>query len=247
MDLKGLDKLPRNAQKILPGYIDGIFSSYGEGIVSVFAYGSVTGSDYSPATSDVNIAVVVEDNSFGRIAPVLRTIKRGQKQKITAPLFLTTSYIKMSLDTFPIEFMGMKDTRQVLYGEDVLSDVEFDREDLRRECEYQLKGKLLTLRQAFLEQGLARKGMERLIKSSLSALIPAFRAVLRVQNGSSPSTVKVEVLRELSDEFGIDVSSFLEVLRDKQMDGHIAGKSAEEFLNDFLIQLERLSEIVDDM
>ncbi|MEA3489058.1 MAG: hypothetical protein U9R44_01790 [Candidatus Omnitrophota bacterium] len=247
MDIRNLEKLPDNARKVLSPFLDELFDIYREAIRSVFVYGSVTGRDYNPKTSDINMAVVLDDVSLGKLKPALKAVRSGLKKKITAPLFLTPSYIKMSLDTFPMEFMGMKDTRCVLYGEDILADIEVKSEDLRRECEYQLKGKLLMIRQAYLEQGLNHRGIERLIKASFGALIPVFQNMLRIKRAQTPPSQKEEVLCQLEEEFDVDISSFLQVLRDKKADGRVGGKDAETFLNDFLVQLERLSEIADKM
>ncbi|MGB2662018.1 MAG: hypothetical protein WBD04_06510 [Candidatus Omnitrophota bacterium] len=246
MEIKNLEKLPVGVKNVLEPYLNEIIQAYDKDIVSIFAYGSVTGPDYNPKTSDINLAIVLKEVSLEKLKPVLKTAKSGMKRKVTAPLFLSPSYIKMSLDTFPMEFMSMKDSRLVLAGDDVLADVEVDKADLRRECEYQLKGKLLTIRQAYLEQGLNRKGLEGLVKNSFRALLPVFQNVLRLRNESLP-TGKEEILCQMGEEYDLDVSSFLEILRDKKTDGRIGGKPLEEFLEDFLKQLERLTDIVDGM
>lgn len=247
MAMENIEKLPQDAQKVLRPYLDKMLEVYGDNIVAIFAYGSVTGPAYDPRTSDINIAIVLKNTSVRMLKPVLKTVKRGMRKRITVPLFLTPGYIKMSLDTFPMEFMNMKDTRLVLLGDDVLADITVNNEDLRRECEYQLKGKLLTMRQAFLEQARNRKELEKLIKMSLRALFPVFQSMFRIKGEKPPSLDKAEVLRELGKEFNIDTSSFLEVLSDKKTEGRIAGKSAEVFIDAFLTQLERLSQIIDNM
>lgn len=247
MDLKNLEKLPVKTQKPLGLFLTELIGIYGENIISIFVYGSVTGADYNPKTSDINVAVVLRDVSIIKLKPILKIIKRALRQRITAPLFLTPSYIKMSLDTFPMEFMTMKDSRLVLFGEDILADVEVKEEDLRRECEYQLKGKLVTIRQAYLEQASNRKGLENLIKASFRALIPVFQNILRMRSAHTPPVSKEELFSQLQEDFDIDAAPFLELLRDKKSDGRIGDKVAEAFLDDFLVQLERLSDTVDRM
>ena len=247
MEIKNIEKLPADVQKTLLPLAEELIKLYGDDIISIFVYGSATGSDYNRKTSDINVAVVLEKITLAKLKPVLKTVRAGMRKKVTAPLFLTPSYIKMSLDTFPMEFLAMKDSGCVLFGKDVLADIEVNTEDLRRECEYQLKGKLLTIRQAYLEQATSRRGLEALIKASFRALVPVFRNVLRIKRGQRPPEGKEGLLRELGEEFGIDVSSFLEVLRDKKADGRIGARDAETFLNGFLLQLERLAEIVDGM
>ncbi|MGD2279350.1 MAG: hypothetical protein PVH45_04580 [Candidatus Omnitrophota bacterium] len=247
MEIQNLDKLPENARSVLAPYLKELVDTYGGDIVSIFAYGSVTGRDYNPKTSDINVAVVLNEVSLEKFKPMLKTVQKGIKRKITAPLFLSPSYIKMSLDTFPMEFMSMKGSSLVLYGDDVLSGITVDKADLRRECEYQLKGKLLTIRQAYLEQGLNHKALERLLKASFRALMPVLENVLRLKREDSIANNKEGILHQLGEDFGVNVSSFIEILRDKEADAKIGGRSIEAFLSDFLAQLEKLIEIVDNM
>jgi len=247
MGLKNIDKLPENVQRVIAPYLEKLLELLKDGVVSVFAYGSVTGPEYDRKRSDINIAVVLKDASAENLKPVLRTVRGGLKKNITVPLFLTPSYIGMSMDTFPIEFMEMKDTRCVLFGEDILEDINTGKEDIRRECEYQIKGKLLALRQVYLEQALKPHALEKLIKRSLRSLFPVFRNILRIKNGKTPSPERAEVLCELSEEFGIDIAPFLDVLNDDRSDGRIGKRSAEKFIDMFITQLERLSAAVDCM
>lgn len=237
MELNNIEKIPLEYRGILEKFVSNFVNLYGEEIVSIFLYGSAATPDYNPKTSDINIAIVLKNISFKKLKASLKIIKTGRKHKITVPLFLTREYIKMSLDTFPMEFMNMKDSRCVVYGEDVLSDISADKEDMRRECEYQLKGKLITIRQAYLEQALNRKGLQSLMKTSLRALIPVFQSVLRLKQGYVSAVRKEDILRRLEAEFEVDGSVFLEVLQGK--------KITEAIVENFLLQLTRLSENVD--
>ena len=247
MEIKNLDKLPESVQRIIKPYVEELVKTYGENVISIFAYGSITGRYYDPKRSDINLAVVLKEVSLEKLKQALKTVKGGIRCKINAPLFLSPSYIKMSLDTFPMEFMSMKDSSLVLYGDDCLAGISVTKEDLRRECEYQLKGKILTIRQAYLEQALSRKGIEKLIKSSFRALMPVFQNVLRIEREEAPPTDKQEILAQLGEEFDMDVSPFLDILHDKKTEGRIGGLTAEAFLKDFLKQLEHITNIVDQM
>ncbi|MBD3426755.1 MAG: hypothetical protein GF409_05950 [Candidatus Omnitrophica bacterium] len=245
MNIRNMDKLPEGARKALEPFLQEVIEAYGNDLVSIFAYGSVTGPDYNPKTSDINVAVVLKDVTLPRLKELLKPVQKASRKGITAPLFLSPEYIRMSLDTFPIEFWTMKDSRCVLFGEDVLEGIEVEKEDLRRECEYQLKGKLLMIRQAYLEQALNRKGAEKIIKASFRSLMPVFRSMIRLKSGQSPRE-KAEVLSQMGEEFGVDPASFLEVLRDKKTASPIGRGEAEPLIKGFIDQLERLSSIADN-
>lgn len=244
MNLRNLERLPEEARRRIVPFLEELLMAFDGSIISIFVYGSVTGPDYNPRESDINLGVVLEDISLPRLAPALKAVKKAFRARIPAPLFLSPAYIKRSLDAFPIEFIGMKDTRLVLLGSDVLADIEVKKEDLLRECEYQLKGRLVTIRQAYLEQALDRKGLERLVKASFKALMPALKGLLMVKTGLPAHMDKQKMLDALEKEFGVNMSSFREILRDGKADGKIGGKSAEGFIEDFLSQTEKLVEAV---
>jgi len=244
-DYKNLDKIPENLRKVVPQYLDSLLSAMGQDVKSVFLYGSAAGNDYNPRTSDVNIGIVLDEVPVKKLKNAAGIVKKGRKRRIAVPLFLTESYIKASLDTFPIEFIEMKDLSILIRGEDILGGIGIEREDLRRECEQQIKGKLVTIKQAYLEQALTRRGLETLIKKVFSSLMPVLRNALRLNDPGTPPIDKEEILARVGGEFGIDVEPFLEILRDKKADGRISGRCPEIFLEEFVHALERLSDIID--
>lgn len=246
MDIKNLEKMPAGSQAAITSFLEALEEAYGERLLSIFAYGSATTADYNPKTSDINIAVVLKDVSIEILKKAARGIRKAVRNKIVVPLFLTPEYIRQSLDSFPIEFITMKDSRCVLLGEDSLKDVEVKKEDLQRECEYQLKGKLLMVRQVYLERVLRKENLEILIKKTFRSLMPVFQGILKIRS-DAPISGKQETLSKLAEEFNLDMSVFQEVLKDKKTDGKIGSQNVETFLNDFLRKLRQLSDVVDKM
>jgi hypothetical protein len=134
----------------------------------------------------------------------------------------------------------------VLYGEDILSGIRVDLKNLRYQCEEQIKGKLVRIRQAYLEVGLKKKGVEALLKRSLSSLLPVFRNVLRLK-GEDPPRGKEEVLAKLALVFSLEAEVFITIWQDRQNDEKIGGEDAEIYLERYLTQLEKLAAAVDSI
>jgi hypothetical protein len=242
--LVNIETLPEAARKRIVPFCEQMLQLHGETIESMVVYGSATGLNFVPKRSDVNLLIVVSELGYETLRQSLRLVDRGIKKKIAAPLFLTRQNIERSLDVFPIEFLEMKENHVVIYGEDPLGGIEIDPERLRLECEEQLRGKLVRLRQAYLEVGLGRKGIEMLLKESLSALIPTFRAMLRLK-GLGPIREKEKVIDALASQFNVDGQAFLEVLHDQQADEKIGKQDAETFFGKYLEALDQLTVAVD--
>ena len=63
---------------------------------------------------------------------------------------MTPEYIRTSLDVFPVEFLNFKLIHATVFGEDIFESLEINRMDLRRQCERELKVKLVSLRQGYI-------------------------------------------------------------------------------------------------
>ncbi|MEA3328461.1 MAG: hypothetical protein U9Q08_01790 [Candidatus Omnitrophota bacterium] len=236
-----------NTEKLFPevkglviSYLEQILSLHQANICSIVIYGSAAGKDFIHKRSDVNILIIVNKLDFSDLKKSLKLISGGIKKRIVAPLFLTREHMETSGDVFPVEFLEMKENHILVYGEDILSGLEVDSKNLRLQCEHQIKGKLIRIRQAYLEIGLKRKGMEALLKQSLASLIPIFRNLIRLKD-KTPALGKEEILTQLSDEFNVDKDIFLAILRDKSNDEKIASQDVEVFLKKYIDQIQKLA------
>lgn len=243
-EIKIIDQLPESAARKIRSYLEKMIELLGNNLITAAVYGSVVTGDYSEKSSDINLLLVCENVDLPTLKKSLKLIAKGIRGRIAAPLFFTRRYIETSVDVFPIEFLEIKENHLVLYGEDILTGIKVDQKNLRHQCEEQIKGKLVRIRQAYLEVGLKKKGVEALLKRSLSSLMPVFRNVLRLK-GEDPPRGKDEVLKRLTAVFDLEEEVFLTIWRDKQNDEKIGGEAAEVYLEKYLIQLKKLAEAID--
>jgi hypothetical protein len=238
------DKLPSAVRNVFIPFLRQLQDLNGINLVSVFVYGSAAGHDFNPKHSDINSCVVLQQVDLPSLRNNMKIVKQVKSKKITAPLFLTEDHIQTSLDVFPIEFLDMKENHILLFGKDLLSGIDIKGEHIRLFCEQQLKGKLIRIRQAYVEIGLKKGGLEALLKESLSALIPVFRNVIRLK-GQTPPTNKQEIIQATADLFSLDPSVMLDIYNDDSNDEKIANRSAESYLDKYIRQIQRLAKSVD--
>ena len=245
-ELVNLASLPQQVKKIVEPYSRDMINLHGDNLETIIVYGSSTGKDFIPGKSNINLLLVFKDLELTSLKMSLKLVAKGRKKRIIAPLFLTERHIETSTDVFPTEFLEMKENHITIYGQDILEDLEIRKDNIRLQCEQQLKGKLIRLRQAYLEIGLRRKGVEALLIESLTSLIPTFRNMLRL-TGKEVPLGKEEVINRVSSEFDVDGQVFLSVLRDKRGDEKIAGIEADEFLGKYLEEIRKLAIAVDEL
>lgn len=215
-------------------------------IDSIVLYGSATGADFIEKKSNINILLVVKETGISRFQPLLTLFKQYGGKGIVPLLVFTAEEIKNSADVFPIEFLDIKENHVLLWGQDLFLNLEISFKNLRLQCESELKGKIIRLRQIYLERGTQPKEIEKIISSTFSSFIPVFKNLIRLKNKVPPQD-RESIINILCQEFGLETAVLSTVLRDRKGDGKIDGKDAAAFLERYLALLTRLANMVDKL
>ncbi len=233
-------------EKIARDFTEDIRKLYGKKLISLFLYGSAAGEDYIPGKSDINFLVVLEEINVGDLDLYLKIKKKWERKKVVTPLFLTEDYIRRSLDVFPIEFLDLKEKHVTLYGRDLLAELTIDPANLRLQIESEIKGKLLRLRQSYMELEGKPEKVKKLLDIALSSLTPAFRNLLRLVGEEVPLS-KPEILEKIAKRFGLDSDLFDRWWRLKT--GEMKASTAEirKLFGEVHEEIEKLMDIVDGL
>lgn len=237
--MKDLTHLPEKMQYGLKNFVEDLKNLYSDQLVSVILYGSAAGEDFVAGRSDINTVVILKKVDFDSLQKYQARQRKFEKLGIVAPLFLEPEYIQTSADSFPIEFLDIKNQNKVLYGEDFFSGLEIHLTHLRLQCEQEIKGKLIRLRQHFLEAGTSTEKLEKLLSSSLASFIPVWRNMLRLKNKNQFHST-ADILNQIEKEFGFPTEVFKKVWSLKKKELKLKGS---ELQNLFAAYLERVREL----
>ena len=198
-----MERLPEHMKKLTDTFVANLRECFGEGLVAVILYGPAARGEEMKGRTFIHFVVVVRDSTPSALAPCTAFMKRWVKERIAAPLFITSEYIGNSLDTFPLEFMEMKNSYAVVYGEDVLGGIEFRAGDVRSECEREIKGKLLHLRAEYLALRGNWKELAHLVHRSLETFRLVFTGALFLKKHPAPEKTP-DLLETVAAEYGLD-------------------------------------------
>ena len=218
----------------------------GANLQSVILFGSSVAGDFHPEFSNVNLFCVVRDASFPALQSLAPAVKWWDAQKQPPPLFMTRNEIERSADVFTIELMDVKQHHRVLFGEDVFKDLSIPANLHRVQVEYELREKLVLLRQHLLLAAGNDARMWELLTRSVSSFATLFRHALIVL-GNNPPVGKREAVQALARQVGFDASGMLQVLdvREKKSDRKMFDV-ADVFAR-YLAALEHVTAAVDRM
>lgn len=234
----------KSAETILP-FFNEILATHQSIIHSLVVTGSALTSDFDNTRSDVNSIIILKQMDLKFLEAIAPLGKKFGKKKVAAPLIMTPKYIAESLDVFPIEFLNFKLIHHTAHGDEILDTIEINRQDLRRQCEWEIKSKLIGLRQGYLSSQADRQLLSEKFISIITGDIPLFRALLFLLKQQTLIQQNA-VVQSLSEAVKIDTNVFLKALQIKQ---NIIKPSVTEFniiFEDYYGALEKLGNIVNE-
>nr|HDM59596.1 hypothetical protein [Bacillota bacterium] len=245
-ELSGLTGLNPKVIQVLNPYCQDMIAIHGENLKSIILYGSATGEDFVSKRSNVNLMIVLGEVTQASLKNSLKTVAKGRKRGIVAPLFLSEEHIRRSADVFPIEFLEIQENHVVLYGDDPFESLEIDRSNIRLQCEHELKGKLIRVRQGYLERGLLKKNIASLLTESLTSFIPVFRNMLRLVGEQLPKR-RQDVIEKTAERFDVSPDPFVKILRLKEGMKVPDARAVDGIFADYLTELDKLAIAIDEL
>lgn len=198
-------------EKILNELVERLKHAQGDNLISVILYGSAAAGDFQGPFSDLNVFCVVSRIETDHLAATEETIRWWRGKGNPSPLLMSHEEMRGSTDCFPIEFHDMQERRRVLFGADVVEGLEIDDSHYRARVEYELRAKLIRLRQKAAGMLSERDSLLRLLEDSVSTFCVLGRHAIRLVHGDCPWT-KREVVAAIESRFGLTVQAFYTLL-----------------------------------
>jgi len=217
MNTFSLDMLQTAVRDRLAPFLEDLRKDY-DGLHSVHVVGSAVTDDYDPDVSDINTVVVLKEMDLAFLDHVAPLGKKYRKKGIAPPLIMTPQYIEDSRDVFPLEFLNFKLVHRTVFGPDVFADIIIEKDDLRRQCEREIKSKLIWLRQNYISSMGQKNLLLENVSGSITGFIPLFRGILSLM-GKEPPVGSNDIVRALGEITDLDAGVFTEVynIRHKKM------------------------------
>lgn len=230
-------------QAALEGLLDSIKSACTGRWISIVLCGEAASAAYRPGVSPLSLAVVVDRVDFS-ILEALRPVVARAGRRLSTPLLFDPPYIASALDVFPLEFLDLVDRHRLLEGtSDPFAALEIGASHVKTQLEEQLRGKMLHLRETYLEEGPSRR-LGTTLLDSLSYFYVLLRGLLFL-DGHSRSGQPLELLAAVESVHDVSLRTVAELEAVRVGDGRLSASAAREHFAGYLACICRLVEIVD--
>jgi len=156
-------------EKLLQDWVKELKQELGNNLVSVILYGSAVRGEHVAARSDVNLMLVFKKLDLRQITTVRKLTHRKMRRQLPQLVFWTVAELEHAWDVFPLEFADIKENHHCLVGNDPFGKRKVDKKRMRYQIEFELRSKLLTMRDTWLRSNRDKYDLEMfLIKAGTS-------------------------------------------------------------------------------
>jgi hypothetical protein len=160
------------------------------------------------------------------------------------PLVMSVDEWRRSADVWAIELADIQDANIRLSGADPFEGITIRPEDLRLQCERELKGKQIQLRERYLLLADDPNELADVVTRSFSTFLVLFRTVLRL-NGEPGVRDAETVVRRVADQAGFSPGPLLEIHRARAGGGKLRAGADSPLVVGYLDAVSRVVDHVD--
>jgi hypothetical protein len=145
---------------------------------------------------------------------------------------MTPEYIRRSADVFPLEFLEIQTMGRTVLGTDYFAPLRFERDNVRLQCEREIKSELLQLNQGLLAAAGNTRWLAEFCRAETERVIRVLRGVLHLADAPA-AVLSTEILQRGAEVTGLKLAAVSDVARG----GAIGDLPSFERYYDDLVQL----------
>ncbi|UCG46504.1 MAG: hypothetical protein JSU94_13480 [Phycisphaerales bacterium] len=181
-----LEALPGAIRDSVRVFAERLIAELGGNLKSITVVGSSLTGEFRPGKSDVNTVLVLGERPLEALGAIAALAKPMHKMRISAPLLMTKSYIERSRDVFGVELLDFQQTHKTVLGQDPFAGLNFEKKDIRLQCERELKATLIRLRQGYIAAAGNRGLVRDILVSTAKGMAPLLRGMLWLKDAERP-------------------------------------------------------------
>jgi len=252
-----LDGLRDEIRDSIKAFAEKLIAELGDNLQSITVVGSSLTEDFkSPSSaalllrtggqSDINTVLVLERQTLAALNAIVSLARPMRKKRISPPLLMTSSYIEQSRDVFGVEFLDFQLTHRTILGDDPFAALTFDKEDVRLQCERELKAMLIRLRQGYIAAAANKKLVRDVLISTAKGLTPLLRAMLWLKDIDRPAGAE-PTFNKAAGEFSINMDSLMAAGKWRYQKMPLGETELESAFESVYTTVEQLALVVDKL
>jgi hypothetical protein len=219
-------------------------SAHGANLFAIVHYGGAVTDAELGAITGLRMLVVLNNVSPADLRLTRDAFHEWTDAGNPPPVYFSRAEIADAADVFPIEFLDMMENRRIVHGSDPFVGLEVARSHLRHQVEFELRGKLLRLRELYIRSSATPELITPVLVSSLGTFAKFFRFALDLVGAEAPASRRQAVAAAIR-VFALDPKPFETILGALGSGEGLGEAEAHQCFADYVLQIERVIAAVD--
>lgn len=183
--------------------LDGARRAVGDRLLSAALYGSAARGEFDPAHSDVNVVFVFSTLGVAELEALRGAHGTWARHRVTHPLLLAKKSLDDSQDTFPLEYLLLREWHETLHGPDLYGPLRVERAALRSEVERELRAQELGLAASYVALAGTPGGARHWAAQASRSIGASATGLLHLVGEPMPAR-RAELAERCAARFGVD-------------------------------------------
>jgi predicted nucleotidyltransferase len=176
-------QLPAPQEQQLKSFFEQIVTAAGENLVSIILYGGLVKNDHKTGESNINMLLVLKEIQTKQLDLLCPLIQKAQYELSIAPFLLRELDLVGSAKVFALKLFDIQSHHVLVYGEEVLSNLVFDKQNLRFVCEQEIRNQVTRLRYFYIQNHGTTEQLQRKVKSAATTFLINANMLLFLKKG----------------------------------------------------------------
>jgi predicted nucleotidyltransferase len=203
-------RLPPRTRTRLGDLLKALKQHLGDDLVSVMAHGSAVRGDFREESSDVDLIIVVRDDTPAKLAAVSDALLLARASARLEAIILHVDEIQRSADVFPLLYADIQDCHSLLLGTNPFAELQFQDSHTRLRLEQELREARIRLRRIIIDEGGEVDRLAGPLERKVKQLRSPLRALLRLKKQNAGDDL-ASVYRAAGELLGINTAPLLDV------------------------------------
>lgn len=239
--------LPASIEAALTTFIEGLSRDLKDGLIAALLYGSAARGDYSPAHSDINIMLVLDEVSAARCDQIALRLNQAQRSATFELFLVTPQELERSADVFPLKFLDIQRHHRVLHGQDPLAKVEIAWGHLRLRVEQQIKTLMFELRVKYMQLSKRPEQLYRVMASTVGDFLISVGALLYLRDPQWWVTGKEHIAEQAKAQLGFDGPLIDRLLSIHRGQVKLSAEQVRDLYDHFMALVDQAAQQVDTL
>jgi predicted nucleotidyltransferase len=186
-------------------------TSVGERLLAAALYGSAARGEFHSAHSDVNVIFVFTTLGTSELEALRHANRTWVQRRVVRPLLLTRASLEQSQDTFPLEYLLLREWHRTLHGPDLFASLGVERTALRSEVERVLRAQVLGLAVSYVALANTPGGARQWAAEASRSIGASASGLLHLVGEPLPAR-RADLAERCAARFGVDKEALCALL-----------------------------------